>query len=242
MTDTLAAALVELQASLPHVGKNTQGQRSKYADLPNISRIVLTRCAELGLYFCARPTMHSEFGFVLAYELTHVGGETRAGFYPLAKESPQAMGGQITYARRYALLAITGVAPDDDDDDAAEAQAEYVRMRQAPPEVDEHGAATFAEQTRMLYGPEPDKTVTNGRDAVPFDTSSTTTEDVRENRLKQMFAIYRELKVTDKDLMLADLGQILGRPIGSRKDLTLNDLTTVNVILRRRTHQEVSNA
>lgn len=29
------------------------------------------------------------------------------------------------------------------------------RMRQADPEVDEHGAATFAEQTRMQHGPEP---------------------------------------------------------------------------------------
>jgi hypothetical protein len=32
------------------------------------------------------------------------------------KLTPQAMGSAITYARRYALSAIVGIAPDDDDD------------------------------------------------------------------------------------------------------------------------------
>lgn len=35
---------------------------------------------------------------------------------PVAKQNPQAVGSAITYARRYALAAAVGVAPDDDDD------------------------------------------------------------------------------------------------------------------------------
>lgn len=44
----------------------------------------------------------------------------------------------ITYARRYALYAMTGVAPDDEDDDAEEAQKEHGRADGQP--VNSQGA------------------------------------------------------------------------------------------------------
>jgi len=56
--------------------------------------------------------------------LTHVAGgsvESRCPVLTVKANDPQAMGSAITYARRYALAAICGVAPSDDDDDGARA-------------------------------------------------------------------------------------------------------------------------
>lgn len=58
--------------------------------------------------------------------LTHVGGGSIEGRCPVltAKANdPQAMGSAITYARRYSLAAICGVAPSGDDDDDGSAGA-----------------------------------------------------------------------------------------------------------------------
>ena len=49
---------------------------------------------------------HAGGQFVLAYCLGHVSGEKIEGEYPLAAGNPQVMGGQITYARRYAPQAL----------------------------------------------------------------------------------------------------------------------------------------
>jgi hypothetical protein len=53
--------------------------------------------------------------------LTHPSGEwisSRLCITPV-KDDPQAIGSAITYARRYGLQAIVGIAPDDDDGNAA---------------------------------------------------------------------------------------------------------------------------
>jgi hypothetical protein len=78
------------------------------------------------------PTV-SEGKFVLAYELRHTSGEQIDGLWPLPdRGTPQEIGSAITYARRYSLCAVTGVAPADDDRDAIVAEkAERRRRREA---------------------------------------------------------------------------------------------------------------
>ncbi|HEY9411080.1 MAG TPA: ERF family protein [Jiangellaceae bacterium] len=130
MTENLAAALAQLQTELPEVGKgNTAEVQTKtggkykyqYADLADVSKAILPRLGALGLSWVTRPTLNGEGKFVLAYELLHTSGESKAGEYPLQLGTPQEMGSAITYARRYALCSVTGVAPESDDDDAAHA-------------------------------------------------------------------------------------------------------------------------
>lgn len=124
-TSGLFAALAKLQAELPKVGKNATAQYGKYADLADVSAVVLPLLGKYGLAFTARPTMH-EGSFVLAYSLVHVSGEREDGFYPLpANGNSQQLGSAITYARRYSLCAVTGVAPDEDDDGAAAVSAPW---------------------------------------------------------------------------------------------------------------------
>lgn len=122
---SLAAALAAFQENLPGVGKDSVNPhfKSKYADLADMSKVILPALAKEGLAFTSMPTL-TERGFVLAYSLLHEKGERIDGEYPLnAAGTDQQKGSSITYARRYALGAVTGVAADDDDDGNAASQA-----------------------------------------------------------------------------------------------------------------------
>lgn len=125
-------ALAELQGSLPRITKDliakVKSERTgaqytySYADLSLISREALPLLSNVGLSFTSRPTL-VDGRFVLAYELRHTSGEQIAGEYPLPdRGTPQEVGSAITYARRYSLCAVTGIAPDDEDHDAIVAE------------------------------------------------------------------------------------------------------------------------
>lgn len=131
MTDTLTAALAAVQADLPVVGKDQKATVKsdkgsytyKYANLAAVSAAILPLLSKNGLAWVTLPTFDEGGRFVLRYELRHVSGESLAGSYPLPNTSrPQEMGSAITYARRYALCAVTGVAPEEDDDNASAAE------------------------------------------------------------------------------------------------------------------------
>ena len=123
----LAAALSAFQAEIPSIAKGKTGDAGsysyQYAGLDDIVPVAMPLLARHGLSFVARPTMMGG-AFVLDYALMHFGGESLEGIYPLPDPlttKPQTLGGAITYARRYAFCAVTGIAPGGDDDDAAEA-------------------------------------------------------------------------------------------------------------------------
>lgn len=132
-TPKLNAALARVQAELPRITKDEKadikGEKNgrpfsikyNYADLTAISDLVLPLLGKNGLAFSTRPTLVGG-KFVLVYNLLHESGEQLDGIFPLASAGkPQELGGLITYYRRYALCAITGVAPGGEDNDAATA-------------------------------------------------------------------------------------------------------------------------
>lgn len=154
-----AAALAEFQATVPHIAKGNKATvRSDkgnytydYADLTDITEVALPALAKCGLSFTSKPTI-SEGGFVLRYALRHAAGHVEEGDFPLpdpSKFGAQQIGSWLTYARRYALCAITGIAPGGDDDDAAKAaDARAADPMRAP----QRAARKNAEQVRA----EPD--------------------------------------------------------------------------------------
>ena len=125
---TLAAALVQLQARLPHIGKSetakvptkTGGEYSyRYASLSVIHAAIFPLLRELGLLWVCKPDLREDGQFVLAYKLEHIeSGESETGEYPLGTGAPQAIGSAITYGRRYLICCLLGIVPDEDDDGA----------------------------------------------------------------------------------------------------------------------------
>ncbi|MGH3518823.1 MAG: ERF family protein [Haloechinothrix sp.] len=118
---SLTAALAAVQANLPSIAKGQTADAGQYtytyADLASVSKAILPKLGAHGLAWITYPTV-VDGRFVLVYELRHVSGEAITGVYPLSGNTPQQIGSAITYARRYCLCSVTGVAPESDDDDA----------------------------------------------------------------------------------------------------------------------------
>jgi hypothetical protein len=145
---TLAAALARVQEEIPEVVKGAtaripgkdgkQGYSYSYANLADVTRAILPILGKHGLSWITKPTL-LDGRFVLIYKLAHACGETEEGVYPLPdRGTPQEIGSAITYARRYALTSVTGVAPDDEDDDAAEATASHGRNTMTNPPMSDY--------------------------------------------------------------------------------------------------------
>lgn len=131
---TLAAALAAFQAEVPTIKKaNTATVASQkgsyqyaYADLSDVTERALPLLGKHGLAWTTRPTLvfgpDGSQAFVLEYALKHsLTDEALEGTYPLPnplETNAQGLGAALTYARRYLLCAVTGVAPGGDDDDA----------------------------------------------------------------------------------------------------------------------------
>jgi hypothetical protein len=72
---------------------------------------------------------------VLAYRLVHAAtGDALEGSMPLMLKSadPQGQGSALTYARRYSIMAVLGLVPDEDDD-GNRAQEASEREQAGPP-------------------------------------------------------------------------------------------------------------
>lgn len=80
------------------------------------------------------------------------------------KTDPQGMGSAMTYARRYGLMAITGIAPDDDDGNAASGNTQdggdNFNYNQDPSYNQENPFPPQGSQTETKKVPKSEKTVT----------------------------------------------------------------------------------
>ena len=118
----IAAALAAAQAELHGPTKDATNPhfKSKYADLAN----VVEACRPLNRPGIAilQPVRADGAQVTVTTLLLHSSGEwLSADLTMTAKDaSPQAIGSAITYGRRYALLAMVGLAPEDDDGEAAQ--------------------------------------------------------------------------------------------------------------------------
>ena len=124
---SLAAALAKAQAVIEGAIKDKANPafRSRYADLAAIWDAIREPLTANGLSLVQMPDM-VEGDPVLVTRLLHSSGEWLEGTYPLnpVKQDPQGYGSAITYARRYAAMAVCGVAPEDDDGNAASGRSD----------------------------------------------------------------------------------------------------------------------
>lgn len=114
----LAAAQMEMgkalkQSSNPHF-------RSKYADLGNVMDACLPALNKHGIAV-VQPVAEVDGARFVKTVLFHETGESIETLVPLIvqKNDMQGLGSAITYARRYGLMCLAGIAPEDDDGNAA---------------------------------------------------------------------------------------------------------------------------
>jgi hypothetical protein len=136
----LAAALAKAQKAIkaPKKGRTATvptkagGQyKYTYADLADVIDCYRDELSDNGL--AVTQTMRVQDGhMVLITSLLHATGQWIASEYPLQNyDRPQEQGSAITYARRYSVTSLLGIAAEDDDDGQAAQQAEPVK-REAP--------------------------------------------------------------------------------------------------------------
>lgn len=123
----LAAALAKAQAKIKFASKESLNPhfRSKYADLSAVWDACREALSENGIAVTQVPTLGAEGGLYLTTTLMHASGQWISGEWPIrpVQDTPQGLGSATTYARRYSLAAMVGVAPADEDDDGNAASA-----------------------------------------------------------------------------------------------------------------------
>jgi len=100
--------------------------KSKYADLKSCWDTIRKPLTDNGLSIIQLPTEGSMSVKIITV-LAHNSGQWISNCVELkpTKNDPQGVGSAMTYARRYGLMAITGIAPEDDDgNDASKKVAE----------------------------------------------------------------------------------------------------------------------
>jgi hypothetical protein len=121
----IAAALAKAQGTMEAAKFNKivnfSGRSYKYADLAAIIDAIRKPLSDNGIGWTQTIEIR-DGGLILATMLLHTSGQALRSEYPLPSSGkPQEMGSATTYAKRYSLAAIVGIAADDDDDaDAAE--------------------------------------------------------------------------------------------------------------------------
>ncbi|AHD10035.1 ERF family protein [Phaeobacter gallaeciensis] len=127
IASALSAAQMEMGKALKQA--NNPHFRSKYADLGNVMDACLPALNKNGIAV-VQPTTDDDTGRYVKTILIHgETGETLECRVPLivSKNDMQGYGSAVTYARRYGLMAMAGIAPEDDDGNAAAKAAPQVQ-------------------------------------------------------------------------------------------------------------------
>lgn len=164
----ISSALVKAQKEFGPALKSSSNPhfRSKYADLSACVEAVIDGLNNNGV-FLMQSSHLCEDGVTVETVFIHESGEQiSAGklHVPASKQDAQGYGSALTYARRYALMAACGIAPEDDDGNAA------TRPKQAEKPVEK--PAPKAEKPPAKIEGKPGRwqiTVKTESDATPTD-------------------------------------------------------------------------
>jgi hypothetical protein len=164
MTDLqpdLAAALVAFQASAPSINKGrtaliptkSGGSYSyKYADLSDIWDSIRQPLKDNGLAVTQSLTGGSSGFMGIRTTVWHKSGQCTGDTVELAinGRTPQEVGSQVTYFKRYALSALLGLSTDEDDDGAAASRSRPVEQPPKPSTPTEEALAELGDAVTAL--------------------------------------------------------------------------------------------
>ena len=118
----IATALAKAQGAMDNASKDRSNPafKSKYADLASVRDATSGPLSANGIAVLQAAATTAD-GVVVETRLIHTSGQWLActvGATPKAYD-PQSIGSAITYLRRYGLMSMAGIAPEDDDGNAA---------------------------------------------------------------------------------------------------------------------------
>ena len=169
----LAGALAKAQGEMAAAKKDSANPfyHSRYADLAQIVEAIRKPLSDNGLAISQLVQPDAEAA-VIETILMHQSGEWLSSTIHLrpVKTDPQGIGSAITYARRYALGAIVGLATEEDDDaesamgrDGSKSKPKPTKTSTAPQKTPPRAsseasaykkppAASFTEQLKTFWG------------------------------------------------------------------------------------------
>jgi hypothetical protein len=154
----LAAALSKAQASITGALKDSANPffKSRYADLASCWDACRKPLTDNGL--AVIQTIEAGEGrAILVTTLCHASGEWIKSYCPILTkdDSPQGQGSGITYARRYALAAMVGLAQIDDDAEAAQGRNVKPAVQQNAELLAKIAATATQDELNKLYNAVP---------------------------------------------------------------------------------------
>jgi hypothetical protein len=258
-TMKLAAALAKVQAKLPKLERDrtvtVEPKDPKkppysysYVTLANLSEVILPLLAEHGLSFVAMPGAGSDGKMCVRYQLLHESGEALTGEFPISGEGGiQMIGGRITYARRYCLAAIVGVAADEDDEarlaegDGPRTAQRAAQPRQRATTPREDGSAEPPARTAQRAAQRP----RGSQPPLPGEATDSA-GPVGQDQHRHMHALWRDLGYSgeeNREVRLGITAKILGLPdLESSADLTRGQADQVIAALRERKERTAGGA
>ena len=148
MSDAIKA-LAKAQTEMGKAIKNAKNPhlKSNYADLGSVMEACFDALHANG-FAIMQPCGADERGQYVETVLAHASGDTFTSRVHLvvSKNDMQGVGSAITYARRYGLLGMAGLAPEDDDGEATKAAPRQQATNRAPAgKADQDAAAQAVE-------------------------------------------------------------------------------------------------
>jgi hypothetical protein len=120
---SISSALCKAQAEYKPIKRNAVNPffKSRYADLAQVCETLMPLLVKHGISVTQPTDDYDGVTYVQTQFMHGESGEWIRGKYPVKpiKQDPQAQGSATTYARRYALCAMAGIAVEGDDDDGA---------------------------------------------------------------------------------------------------------------------------
>jgi hypothetical protein len=127
----LAAALAAAQGEITGALKDSKNPffKSSYADLASVWDACRVSLSKNGLAVIQTASTSDAGAAVITTTLAHKSGQWIRGTLAMmpVKSDPQGMGSALTYARRYALAAMVGVAQVDDDANNASGKVTHTK-------------------------------------------------------------------------------------------------------------------
>lgn len=198
----LAKALCAAQALMGPAIKDRENPffKSTYADLASVWEACRGPLTANGLSVAQLPSAVGPVVTVATF-LIHTSGQFIQSNLSMKaeKDTPQAIGSAITYARRYALAAIVGIASGDDDGETASKNKPTVAKPQKKSESGSNdsdtllaGAKENLEKCKKLFGDENFFRILGGEG---YESIEQITDPVLANGiLKKMRAFYDSQK------------------------------------------------